>query len=95
MTGRIRVHDLRERAEHVLANETPSAAEAHELAALLLESLDFLLNDEDRHPFREPVRREETQENAALVALERALEVSEARLRAAREEIDTLRRGRT
>lgn len=95
MTRRIRVHDLRERAEHLLANEAPSAAESHELAALLLESLDLLGGEEDRHPFREPARREEMEENAALVALERSLEASEARLRSAQAEIDTLRRGRT
>lgn len=92
---RVRLAELRARAEACLANEQPTAAEAHELAARVLEALAAIEDASERHPFREPAPRDEAHETAAVVALERALEASEARLRAALEEIAALRRGRT
>jgi hypothetical protein len=93
--NRIRLYDLRERAERVLATESPSVAEAHELAARVLEAIAALEGVEDRHPFRDAPQRDVAEESAAVVALERSLEASEERLRAALAEIATLRAGRT
>ena len=92
---RVQLAGLRERAEQCLANESPTAAEAHELAAQVLEALAVIESVQDRHPFRDPPLVEPAAESAAVVSLERALEESDARLRAAMEEIATLRRGRT
>jgi hypothetical protein len=92
--NRVRFYDLRERAERVLATERPTTAEAHELAARVLEALAVLEGVEDRHPFRDAPARDPAEESAAVVSLERALEASEARLRDAVAELEALRRGR-
>lgn len=92
---RVTLEALRAQAEQVLSAETPTTAEAHELAAKVLEALSVIGSAQEGHPFREPAHREAMEESAAVVALERALEESEDRLRTAKEEIATLRRGRT
>jgi len=77
---------LRDRATRCLANESPSAAEAHELAATVLAALGALESEPAvGAPYRTAGRGAESDEDLrSLVALERALEECQEKLRAAR-----------
>jgi hypothetical protein len=85
--------ELRAQAERCLEEETPSAAQARELAASVLAALAALERaaEETRslgrggHPYREEARGEvaEARELALVASLERALDETRARLAAA------------
>jgi len=84
--------ELRAQAERCLEEETPSAAQARELAASVLSALSALERaaEEARsprqggHPYREEARGEaEARELVLVASLERALDEARARLAAA------------
>jgi len=95
MTLRASVSDLRARAARCLADEAPAPAEAHALAraALVVVAQLDAVPATPGHPYRSPAAGEGSAPDVAtLVALERALEDCQARLRVARAEIESLRK---
>lgn len=91
--------DLRERADACLASESPSPAQARELAASALSVLAALEARPSRpgdgaHPYRvaaEGPSPEIVGDMAAITALERALDEAHARLAAAELALSTKR----
>lgn len=92
MLPSVSLTQLRERANGCLATAAPSPEDAHALAVLALDVV-AKLQTPAAHPYRAllPSPSAPEADVAALVALERALEDCQARLRLATAEIAALR----
>lgn len=101
---RATLDDLREGAERCLAAPSPTAAQCHELAARVLGALGSLeaawdeAGPAESHPYRglassrsSSAFRGASEPSSSSVALERALQASEARNQDAQREIARLR----